>query len=102
MRSAARIDEEQKSEPGILQDEAWLDAELDHLWLVAERRRLVGAQQPHRVRIEGKHNRRPAHLLGLGGQSLDDPRMALMHAVEISDGNGAGPKLAGQIIDVTK
>ncbi len=58
---------------------------------------MIGPQQSHGMRIEREHHGRSAHPASLRQQPLDNPRMASMHAVEISDGHRAAADGVGQI-----
>ena len=56
----------------------------------------------HRRRIEREHHGRPAHPPGHRPQSLEQPRMTEMHAVEIADGHGAAAKCLGEIVETAE
>jgi hypothetical protein len=51
------------------------------------------------VGIEREDDRRPVHPLGLGQQSLDNPRVPLVNAVEIADGNRAPAQIGRQMLN---
>lgn len=53
-----------------------------------------------RMGVEGEHQGRPAQLPGHGQQPLDDPGMAAMDAVEISDGHGPAAIGVGQTVKI--
>ena len=66
------------------------------------RRRRVGSQQPHRVRVEREDHGRPTHLAGASQQPLDDPGMAQMDAIEVADRHGARAERGrkrGQVVE---
>ena len=61
------------------------------------RRRLLRAQNPHRMRIEREHHRRSADCFGLCQQSLHNPRMPQVHAVEVANRHSAAADDFGQV-----
>ncbi len=59
-------------------------------------------EDPHRRRIEGEHHGRTADPLGHRPQTLHQPRMTEMHAVEVADRHGAAAKCCGKIVQTAE
>ena len=49
------------------------------------------------MRIEGENQRRTTQFAGFGDDTLDDPRMTQVYAVEITDRHRPAAQLKGQI-----
>ena len=62
----------------------------------------LGPQNSRRRRIEGEHHGRPTDAPGHGPQSLDQPRMAQVDAVEIADRHGAAAKRFGKVFQAAE
>ncbi len=60
------------------------------------RRRLIGTEDADGVRIESENDGGAAALVRFGEQALDDLLVALMDAVEITNGDGAAASGIGQ------
>ena len=54
----------------------------------------IGPENPGGMRIEGKHDRRAADLVGQFAQGFHQPRMTAMHAVEIAYRYGAAAQIS--------
>ena len=64
----------------------------------SERRgRLVGPQQPHRMRLEGEHDTRSAQCPSGLSQPRNQCRMPAVHAIKIADRNSPTPKFFRQL-----
>ena len=59
-------------------------------------------KQSHRRRIEGEHDGRPVDLLRHRPQSLHQPRMTQVDAVEVADGNRAAAERFGEIVEAAE
>ncbi len=59
------------------------------------RRRGRWPQKPHRMRIEREHNCWPTNASGVFDESLDEPCVAAMHAVEVANRERTEPIVSG-------